>query len=206
MLSGASFTNDGTLTADPTSQISVAAGGTLTDGHAMSVGGLILRSGATLVITHLSALGLSGDSVFSAGSTLYDSGFVVVNAQLTVNTSDNLGRLSVDASGILELGPGVTVSATTNAFNGGGTLRLDAQATGNFGQIISLGNGKPAKATLALFAPLWTPACGTTVTALSVAGSMLSRFAAVVADDAAPGTETWQPEQTATTAGATLAC
>jgi hypothetical protein len=35
---------------------------------------------------------------------------------------------------------------------------------------------------------------------------MLSGFAAVVADDAAPVTGTWQLEHTATTAGATLAC
>jgi hypothetical protein len=43
------------------------------------------------------------------------------------------------------------------------------------------------------------------VTALS-ADKMLDGFGAVTADDGAPGTATWSPEQTATTAGATLTC
>ncbi|TVZ01784.1 hypothetical protein EAS64_30480 [Trebonia kvetii] len=43
------------------------------------------------------------------------------------------------------------------------------------------------------------------MTALS-AGSMLSGFASVVADDLAPHTATWQLEHTATSAGATLSC
>jgi hypothetical protein len=110
----------------------------------------------------------------------------------------------VEAGGTLELGPGVTVSAASTGFNGG-TLPLDAQAAGNFGQLTSPGNAKPGQATLNLHAPEWAPACGTTVTALS-AGWMLDSFGSVTADDGAPGTGTWLPEQTATTAGATLTC
>jgi hypothetical protein len=205
VLSGASFTTRGGVAADATSEINVAAGGALTDEAGLTAGGLVIQSGATLTIARDSSLLITGNSDFAAGSTLYDSGPLTINALLKVDSDQLTGQLSVDANGTLELGPGVTVNAASNAFNGGGRLLLVAQATGNFGQLVSLGNGKPAKATLSLYAPLWTPACGTTVTALS-AGSMLSGFAAVVAADLAPSSATWQLEQTGTTAGATLAC
>jgi hypothetical protein len=205
VLSGASFTNTATVTADATSEINVGAGAALFDESSLVAGSLIIQSGGALEILRNSSLLINGNSDFEAGSTLYDSGPLYINGQLKVDSDQWVGQLSVGASGTLELGPGVTVNAQSNAFNGGGTLLLEAQANGNFGQLVSLGNGKPAKATLSLYAPAWTPACGTTVTALS-AGAMLSGFATVFADDLAPGTETWQMENTATSAGATLAC
>ena len=205
VLNGAAFTIQGAVTADATSEINVGAGGALSDEASLVAGGLIIQSGARLTIARDSTLLINGNSDFAAGSTLSDSGPLFINALLKVDSDQLFAQLSVDASGTLELGPGVTVNAASNAFNGGGTLLLEAQANGNFGQLVSLGNGKPVKATLSLSAPAWAPACGTTVTALS-AGSMLSGFASVVADDLAPHTATWQLEHTATSAGATLPC
>jgi hypothetical protein len=207
VLAGASLTNQGGFEADPASKIDVAAGGALLEEgfSTLYAGGLTLQSGGTLTIDRDSELFLDGNSAFADGSMVYDSGGVLVNALLTVTGDVLLADLSVDAGGTLELGPDTTVNAASTAFNGGGTLQLDAQADGNFGQLVSPGKAKPGSATLNLNAPAWTPACGTTVTALS-AGTMLNGFGAVDAEDLAPGTATWQPEQTATMAGATLTC